>query len=71
MAYIVGQAVRLSGPMTIQGPSGGQVSMGAGASVLGAIATVNGDGTYDVQASAAFMGVSYFPRIPESHLSPA
>ncbi len=70
MAYSIGQAVRLSGPMTVQGPSG-RVEMGAGASVLGAIATVNGDGTYDVQASAAFMGVSYFPRIPESHLSPA
>ena len=70
MAYTVGQAVRLSGPMTITGPSG-RVEMGAGASVLGHIATVNADGTYNVQASAAFMGVSYFPSIPESHLQPA
>ncbi len=70
MAYIVGQAVRLSGPMTIQG-AGGQISMGPGVSVLGTIATVNGDDTYDVQASAAFTGVSYFPRIPEILLSPA
>ncbi len=70
MRYTVGLAVRLSGPMTIEGPSG-QVEMGAGASVLGTIATVNVDRTYDVQASAAFMGVSYFPRIPESHLRPA
>lgn len=70
MAYTVGQAVRLSGPFTVEGPSG-RVQMGAGASVSGTIAAVNTDGTYDVQASAAFLGVSYFPRIPESHLSPA
>ncbi len=70
MAYSIGQAVRLSGPMTVQGPSG-SVQMAAGASVLGSIAAVNADGTYNVQASASFMGVNFFPRIPESHLQPA
>ena len=66
MAYTVGQAVRLSGPLKVGG-----VSMGAGASVSGKIAAVNGDGTYNVQASVAFSGVSYFPSVPESQLSPA
>jgi hypothetical protein len=70
MRYSVGQAVRLHGPITVQG-SAGQVSMGVGASVLGAIAAIHPDGTYDVQTVAVFMGVNYFPRIPESHLSPA